>query len=64
MNVPNDDLSALGKSRRTLETSRLELAVALGNEMVPLDRHGVIEQLLEIDQAIKVIVEILNKGGR
>ena len=62
--MTNDNLNALGKSRRTLEDSRLKLALSLGNEMVPLDRHEVIEQLLEIDQAIKVIVEILNKGGR
>ena len=62
--MPNDNIDALGKSRRTLEDSRLKLALSLGNEMVPLDRHEVIEQLREIDQAIKVIVEILNKGGR
>jgi hypothetical protein len=48
----------------TMEVSRLKLAAALANEMTPDDRHGVIRQLLDTNQALKVIVEILNKAGR
>lgn len=62
--MAEDDLNALGKSRRILEASRLKLAAALANEMTPRERHEVIEQLLKTNQALKVIVEMLNKAGR
>jgi hypothetical protein len=48
--MADDDLNALGKSRRVLEASRLKLAAALANEMTPDDRHEGIRQLLDTNQ--------------
>jgi hypothetical protein len=53
--VPNDDLNALGKSRRVMEATRLKLAAAYANETTPDDRQEVIQQLLDTNQALKVI---------